>query len=106
MCGQLSSGTDELFADWFQDCTVKSTSESYQLTIIRKCLLSKYYYDDVNIPLTAPLLKMIHKRARTGKDGHTKRPSLVNAMEGLSPFAMFDIDADAVALFNDEDTLI
>ena len=62
MCGQRSTGTADLLPDWFQDCAVKGTSESFQLTIIRKCIMSRYYYEDADIPLTAPLLKMIRKR--------------------------------------------
>jgi len=47
MCGQLSCGTDELLLDWFQDCAVN--------TIIRKCIMSRIYYDDADIALTVPL---------------------------------------------------
>ena len=49
---------------------------------------------------------MIRKRAYTGKDGNFTRLSFVNAHDGLSPFAMMDIDEDAVAKFNDEDALL
>lgn len=91
---------------WIKDCKEKGTSESYQLTIIRKQLMHTFYYDDADIPLTNSLLKMIRKRAWTRKDGNISRPSLVNAMEGLSPFAMVDMDKDMVARYNDEDELL
>ena len=49
---------------------------------------------------------MILKRAWAGKDGNIVRPSLVNAMEGLSPFAMLDLDEDEVASLNNKEDLI
>jgi len=49
---------------------------------------------------------MILKRAWTGKDGKSIRPSLMHAMEGLFPFMMLDFNEDAVAQINDEDNLL
>ena len=106
MCGQASSGTLADLPSWFQDCAARGTSEQYQLTIIRKWVMANVFYDDADIPLTATLLKTIRKRAWTGKDGNISRPSLVNAMDGISPFTMIDMDEDAVARFNDEDALL
>ena len=106
MCGQASSGTMEDLPRWFQDCASKGTTEQYQLTIIRKWVMTHVYYDDADIPLTTALLKGIRKRAWAGKDGNITRPSLVNAMDGLSPFTMMDMDEDVVAAYNDEDALL
>ena len=106
MCGQPRDGDLSMLPQWFQDCAAKGTSEQYQLTIIRKWMMNNCYYDDADIPMTATLLKMIRKRAWCGTDGNISRPSLVNAMEGLSPFAMQDMDEDAVAHFNDENALL
>jgi hypothetical protein len=106
MCGQPRDGDLSMLPQWFQDCAAKGTSEQYQLTIIRKWMMNNCYYDDADIPMTATLLKMIRKRAWCGTDGNISRPSLVNAMEGLSPFAMQDMDENAVAHFNDENALL
>ena len=64
------------------------------------------FFDDADVPLTATLLKTIRKRAWTVKEGNISRPSLVNALDGISPFAMLDMDEDAFANFNDEDALL
>ena len=63
-------------------------------------------YDDADGPLTAPLLKMIIKRAWTRKDGNMNRPSLLHAMDGLSHFTMLYLSEDEVAMLNNEDDLI
>lgn len=46
------------------------------------------YYNNVDIPLTAQLLKTISMRVWVGKDGTITRPLLINTMDGLSPFKM------------------
>ena len=56
--------------------------------------------------MTAPLLKMIIKRDWTGKDGNMNRPSLLHAMDGLSPFTVLDLSKDEVAMLNNEDDSI
>ena len=106
MCGQASSGSMADLPRWIQDCAARGTSEQYQLTIIRKWLMTATFFDDADLPLTTTLLKTIRKRAWTGRDGNVTRPSLINALEGLSPFAMMDMDEDAVATFNDEAALL
>ena len=106
MCGKASTGTADLLPDWITLCAAKGTSDSYKLTIIRKHIMANYYYEDAEVPLTALLLKMAVKRAWLGKDGNFKRPSLINATEGLSPFLVLDLDEDEVAIINDEDDLI
>ena len=47
---------------WMQDCAAKGTSNPYKMTIIEKAIMTNIYYYDVDVPLTAPLLKMIMKR--------------------------------------------
>ena len=49
---------------------------------------------------------MIVKRSWNGKDGNLNRPSLLHAMDGLSPFTMLDLSEDEVALLNNEEDLI
>ena len=88
MCGEASSGSMDLLPIWMTDCATKGVSESYKVTIIRKWIMSNEFYDDAEVPLTANILKMALKRSWTGKDGNIMRPSLINAIEGLSPFAI------------------
>ena len=68
--------------------------------------MSNTFYDDNKVPLTSPLLKMIIKRAWTGKDVNINRPSLLHAMERFSQFTMLDCSEDEVALLKIEDDLI
>ena len=56
--------------------------------------------------MTPQLLNMIMKRSWTGKDGNINRPSLIHAMEGLSPFTIINLNEDEVALLNDEQDLL
>ena len=91
---------------WMQYCAEKGTSDPYKMTIIQKAIMENFYYDNADVLLTPPLLKMIMKRLWTGRDGNITLPSLVHAMEGLSPFTMLDLDEDQVALLNDEEDLI
>ena len=45
-------------------------------------------------------------RSWTGKDGKINRPSLVHAMDGLSPFTVLELNKDEVALLNNEQDLL
>ena len=106
MCGKDPRDHHSLLPQWFQDCAEKGMTESFRLRIIRKHIMLHYKYDDADIPITATLLKNINKRNWLGKDGNIKRPSLLNASEGLSPFIVLDLDEDEVAKINDtEDAL-
>ena len=49
---------------------------------------------------------MVQKRAWVGKGDNVTRPSLLHAMEGLSPFLMLDLLEDDIAAINDEADLI
>jgi hypothetical protein len=46
---------------------------------------------------------MVAKRSWAGKDGNIKRPSILHAAEGLSPFLVYDFTEDEVAALNDLD---
>lgn len=106
MCGQASTGGINNLPAWLKDCAAKGTSEQYKLTIIQKHIMTNFFYEDADVPLTSPLLKMIMKRAWCGKDGNVTRPSLLHAMDGLSPFTMLDLNEDEVAMLNSEEDLI
>ena len=68
----------------------------YKSIIVQKVVMSNTFYDDADVPLTAPLLNMIIKRDWTRKDGNIHMPSLLHAMEGFSPFTMIDLSKDGV----------
>ena len=68
--------------------------------------MTNTFYDDVEVHLTEPLLKMVQKRAWLGKDGNVSRPSLLHVMEGLSPILMLDLSEDEATSINDEADLI
>ena len=102
MCGLPETGMITDLPLWFQQTQEKGTSEQYKLTIIRKHIMAHTKYEDAEIPLTAPLLKMALKRNWTGKDGNIKRPSLLHAADGISPFLVLDLDEDEVATINED----
>ena len=89
-----------------QENDTKGTIKHYNSIIIQKVVMSKCFYDDTDIPRNSPLLNMIITRYWTGKDGNINKPSLLHAMEGLSPFTMLDLRKYEVALLNTEDDLI
>ena len=98
MCGKSTTGDSADLSLWMQDYAAKGTSDPYKMTIIQKAMMENAYYDGADVPLTAPLLKMIMKRSWNGRDGNVTRPSLVHAMEGLSPFTILDLYEDQAAL--------
>ena len=102
MCGKPSDSDSAVLPDWVQECSRKG-SESYKTTVIMKHVMNNPFFDDAEVPITRPLLKMILKRQWTGKDGNITRPAMSNSSEGLSPFAVLDIDEDEVARINDAD---
>jgi hypothetical protein len=103
MCGKQNNANITTLPQWIQDISDKSNSESYKMTIIRKHIMDNEFYDDAEVPLTATLLKMVAKRNWAGKDGNIKRPSILHAAEGLSPFMVLDFSEDEVAALNDAD---
>ena len=74
--------------------------------IVHKYIMVNTYVGDADVPLTSQLLKMVMKRAWTGKDGNINRTSLMQAMDGLYQFTMLDLNEDQVALLNDKQDLL
>jgi hypothetical protein len=103
MCGKPEGSVKEELPTWFLEVAAKGTQESFKNLIIRKNIENNTMYDDAEVPLTAPLVKMISKRNWCGKESNTKRPSILNATEGLSPFIVLDLDEDEVAKLNYDD---
>ena len=64
--------------------------------------MANTFFEDADVPMTSQLLKMIMKRSWAGKYGNINHPSLVNAMDGLSPFTVLELNKDEVALLNNE----
>ena len=76
------------------------------MTIIRKHIMNTTHYDDVEVTLSDPLLRMAIKRNWVSKDRKITRPLLANTTEVLSPFLVLDQTEDQVASINeDDDTL-
>ena len=74
--------------------------------LVRKQIMNNTYFNDAEVPLTLQLLKTVVKRAWTRKDGNINRPSLLHAMDRLTPFAMLDLNEDQVSFLNDEQDLL
>ena len=64
-----------------RDCADKGNTEAFKTMQHQTHVMATTYYNDANVPLTAPLLKMMVKRAWAGKDGNINRPSLLHAMD-------------------------
>jgi hypothetical protein len=103
MCGKPADSVKEELPAWFLEVAAKGTQDSFKNLIIRKNIETNTMYDDAEVPLTAPLVKMISKRNWCGKESNTRRPSILNATEGLSPFIVLDLDEDEVARLNYDD---
>ena len=106
MCGRPNVGTIEDLPSWFKEFSEKSNSDSYKTMILQKHIMATTYYDNDKVPLTGPLLKMIMNRSWNGKDGNINRPLLIHRMEGLTLFAMLDLNKDQVATLNEEQDLL
>ena len=102
MCGEAPTAAPALLPSWIRSCAAKNTSDQFKYTIIRKQLMEQVRYEDAEVPITFNLLRIISKRNWLGKDGDCRNPSIVNAMDGLSPFLMKDFDNDEVAKLNSE----
>jgi hypothetical protein len=103
MCGKSPDSVKEELPPWFLEVAAKGTQDSFKNLIIRKNIENNTLYEDAEVPLTAPLVKMISKRNWCGKESNTRRPSILNATEGLSPFIVLDLDEDEVAKLNYDD---
>ena len=103
MCGKDPTASIAVLPGWFGQCGEKGCSEKYKLTIIRKWIMANFRYEDAEVPLSAPLLKIINQRDWLEKDGNVRRPSIINAVDGISPFLLTDFYEDEVARINDEE---
>ena len=65
--------------------------EQYNMTIIRKHIMSKTQYDNAKVPISSLLLKMDIKLNWVGKDNNITHPSLVNANDRFFPFLVMDL---------------
>ena len=63
MCGKVRTVDMIDLPAWMQECATKGTRKHNKSIIIHKFVMSDAFYDDANVPLTAPLLKMIIKQA-------------------------------------------
>ena len=54
MCGKASTDDMVDLPAWMQECATKVTSENYKSIIIQKFVMSNTFYDDADVPLTAP----------------------------------------------------
>ena len=70
------------------------------MTIIRCHIITTTHYDDAEVPLSAPLLKIDIKQNFVGKDTNITCPSLVNSAKGLFPFLFLDLKEYQVASIN------
>ena len=102
MCGLPATASHSDLPEWFIKCSEKGNSEQFKMQIIRKHIMNNAKYEDAEVPLTSVLLKLVLKRNWIGKDGNIKRPSLIHAADGLSPFLVLDLDEDEVAKINDD----
>jgi len=98
-CTGRAGAPQESLPAWFASIAAKGMGESFKLQIIRKHLIANEFYEDAEVPLTTTLLKMIVKRQWAGTGNH-RRPTIASAFEGLSIFAMIDIEDDEVAQLN------
>ena len=92
MCGKSITGALMDIPAWLQECADKVTTDHYRQTIVPKYIMANSYFEDADVPMAAQLLRMIMKRAWTGKYGNINSPSLIHAMDGLSPFTMLDLN--------------
>ena len=94
LCGKDPTVSIAVLPGWFGQCGEKGCSEKYKLTIIRKWIMANFRYEDAEVPLSAPLLKIINQRDWLEKDGNVRRPSIINAVDGISPFHLTDLHED------------
>ena len=101
MCGKPPNTNINQLPAWINGICEKGTSDSYKLNVIRQHIMDNERYEDSEVPLTTPLLKMVNSRNWVGKDGNIKRPSFLHAAEGLTVFMVLDFTADEVTVLND-----
>ena len=102
MCGKASSSSVQDLPEWLQKKTDKGNLEAFKIMLVQKFIMNNIYFNDADVPLTMQLLKLIAKRSWTGKDGNINCPSILHVMDGLTPFAMLDLNKNQVALLNNK----
>lgn len=106
MCSQPSGRSLNNLPTYFVECVASNMSDNYKMLVICKWIMGQVFYNDADVPLTLSLLKMVMKRAWTGNNNNVVRPLLVQSMEGLSPFLMFDLSKEEIAQPKNEEDLI
>ena len=101
MCGREEDGDDTLLPAHFRTVMEKGSGDDFKRNLIREHIVNTTYYDDAEPPLTTTLLKMVLKRQWLGKEGDIKNPSLLNALEGLSPFLASQLSHHQIAIINE-----
>jgi hypothetical protein len=101
MCGRDEDGDVNLLPAHFRTVLEKGSGEEFKRNLIREHIVNTSYYDDAEPPLTTTLLKMVLKRQWLGKEGDIQNPSLLNALEGLSPFLASQLSHHQIAIINE-----
>ena len=61
------------------------------------------HYDDAEVPLSTPLLRMAIKQNWVSKDRNITRPYLVNSTDRIYPFLVLYLMEDQVSSINEDD---
>ena len=101
MCGRDEDGGMILLPEHFRTVLEKGSGDDFKRNLIREHIVNTSYYDDADPPLTTTLLKMVLKRQWLGKEGDIHNPSLLNALEGLSPFLASQLSHHQIAIINE-----
>jgi hypothetical protein len=101
MCGREEDGDNTLLPAHFRTVMERGSGDDFKRNLIREHFVNTTYYDDAEPPLTTTLLKMVLKRQWLGKEGDIKNPSLLNALEGLSPFLASQLSHHQIAIINE-----
>jgi len=93
----LQDGEESLLSIWMTKINKKRQSNNTQNQIII-ATLATIMYEDAEIPVTAPLLTVIHNRDWLSND---PAPTLYMAAKGISDFVVGSISEDKVTLINE-----
>lgn len=97
-CG-LKEGEEDCLPHYLKKLAEKNNTKGDKDSIIQK-VLSKSYYADADVPITAVLLAVIREGNWTGGESTC---TIANCMKGLSIFAMRDFSDEAVSIMNEEE---
>ena len=96
LCGIPPSASDDALPQWYLDLCEKNLDDKDKAQVIAYQMESTWIFDDAEVPLYPALVKTIRKRDWVASDLGT-RAAFVNALKGLSPFAMLDLTEEEVA---------